>query len=45
VFQQAGDSYIFQNTSTDLLLQLSGVTSVMGLTDTAHPVANYLFIS
>lgn len=45
VFQQAGDSYVFQNTSTDLLLQLSGVTSVMGLTDTAHPVANYLFIS
>jgi Ca2+-binding RTX toxin-like protein len=52
VFRQAGHSYVFQHTSadpsvhtSDLLIQLSNITTVAGLTDVAHPVANYLFIA
>jgi Ca2+-binding RTX toxin-like protein len=52
VFRQDSHSYVFQHTSadpsvhsSDLLIQLSNITTVAGLTDVAHPVANYLFIA
>ncbi len=52
VFRQDSHSYVFQHTSadpsvhtSDLLIQLSNITTVAGLTDVAHPVTNYLFIA
>ena len=52
VFRQDSHSYVFQHTSvdpsvhtSDLLIQLSNITTVAGLTDVAPPVANYLFIA
>jgi Ca2+-binding RTX toxin-like protein len=52
VFRQDNHSFVFQSNSADpsvhgddLLIQLSNITTVAGLTDVSHPVTNYLFIA